>query len=194
MGRDTSALLVNACSTQAYRDTKSGSFRGVLDVRWVKNDFFIFIPSKTDPLTFTRSNGKPIQPGIMYTDGGSIPQFLWGVEGFSPWGYAPAYIIHDWLFEAQHCGHKPDNDYTFLESADILAEGLKTIMESDDQIRNYFVFDSVYSAVKSSIAKKRWDNGECKPPIMMILEQFGFDSARALEQQPGELIMRIQFK
>ena len=87
-----SALLVNACSTQAYRDTKSGSFRGVLDVRWVKNDFFIFIPSKTDPLTFTRSNGKPIQPGIMYTDGGSIPQFLWGVEGYSPWGYAPAYI------------------------------------------------------------------------------------------------------
>jgi hypothetical protein len=29
---------------------------------------------------------------------------------------------------------------------------------------------------------------------MTILEQFGFDSARALEEAPGELIMRIQFK
>jgi hypothetical protein len=78
----------------------------------------------------------------MYTDGGSIPRFLWGVKGYSPWSYAPAYIVHDWLFEAHHCGYTPDNRYSFEDSVAVLAEGLKAVMEQNLEVRDYFVFDS----------------------------------------------------
>ena len=179
------AMALSACGgSEAYRSTAQGKFQGDLDVRWVRNDFFLFVPSKDNPLTFTRANGRKITPGVIYTDGGSIPQFLWGVKGFSPWGYAPAYVIHDWLFEAQHCKYEPDKQFTFGQAADVLAEGLKTIMEADTEVKNYFVFDSVYLAVQSPIARKRWDEGECKP-LADTLTPGG---------PLGELIMTIRFR
>jgi hypothetical protein len=70
---------------------------------------FVFVPNPNDPLKMSRIDqdgnvvGEPIQPGMMYTDGGSIPRIATVFKGFSPWGYAPAYMIHDWLFIAKHC-------------------------------------------------------------------------------------------
>ena len=81
-------------------------------------------------------------------------------------GYAPAYIVHDWLFVAQHCGYEPDNQHTFGDAVAVIAEGLKAVMEANTEVRNYFVFDSVVAAVGSPIAKRLWKNGSCKePPI-----------------------------
>nr|WP_249779640.1 DUF1353 domain-containing protein [Bradyrhizobium sediminis] len=34
----------------------------------------------------------------MYTDGGSIPRIAQIFNGLSPWGFGPAYIVHDWIF------------------------------------------------------------------------------------------------
>jgi hypothetical protein len=122
----------------------------------------------------------------MYTDGGSIPRFAWGVPGYSPWGYAPAYIVHDWLFEAQHCGYAPDNEYTFSDSVDVMAEGLKALMEASPEVRNYVLFDTVVAAVASPIAKRLWEKGECKAPAIKL---------QKLDEQPlGDLIMTIRFK
>jgi hypothetical protein len=67
---------LTGCVTPLYRETHQGAFTGALDVRWVKNDYFLFLPDKDDPLTFKRPNGTAIRPGPMYTDGGSIPRFL----------------------------------------------------------------------------------------------------------------------
>ena len=180
-------VALTGCATQPYRETLQGKFTGALDVRWVENDYFLFLPNKDEPLTFVRSNGKAIRPGRMYTDGGSIPRFLWGIEGYSPWGYAPAYIVHDWLFEAQHCGYAPDNQYTFEDSVAVMAESLKAIMEASTEVRNYFVFDSVVAAVGSPIARRLWEKGSCKPPAFDI---------RAVPEKglPGELLMTIRFK
>jgi hypothetical protein len=183
------ALLVTltGCATQSYRETSQGMFTGVLDVRWVKNDYFLFLPDKDDPFTFVRPDGKPIRPGPMYTDGGSIPRLLWGIEGYSPWGYAPAYIVHDWLFEARHCAYAPDNPYTFEDSVAVMAESLKAIMEASTEVRDYFVFDSVVAAVGSPIARRIWEKGSCKPPA--------FDIQAVPEKAlPGELLMTIRFK
>jgi hypothetical protein len=179
--------VLTSCVTQRYRETPEGNFTGALDVRWVANDYFLFLPNKDEPLTFVRSNGQAIRPGRMYTDGGSIPRFLWGVEGYSPWGYAPAYIVHDWLFEAQHCGYAPDHRYTFEDSVAVMAEGLKAIMEASTEVRNYFVFDSVVAAVGSPIARRLWEKGSCQPPAFDIL-------AAPEEPLPGELLMTIKFK
>jgi hypothetical protein len=179
-------IAISGCVTQPYRETTEGTFSGHVDVRWVQNDYFLFLPNEADPFTFLRANGKSIRPGPMYTDGGSIPRFLWGIEGYSPWGYAPAYIVHDWLFEAHHCGYEPDNQYSFADSVAVLAEGLKAIMERNTEVRNYFVFDSVVAAVGSPIAKRLWEKGACKTPpfdIRMLREK----------DPPGELLMTIKF-
>lgn len=178
---------LTGCVTPLYRETFQGNFTGALDVRWVKNDYFLFLSDKDDPFTFVRSDGTAIRPGPMYTDGGSIPRFLWGIKGYSPWGYAPAYIVHDWLFEAKHCGHAPDDQHTFEDSVAIMAESLKAIMEASSEVRDYFVFDSVVAAVGSPIARRIWEKGSCKAPV--------FDIQAAQEKAlPGELLMTIRFK
>ena len=180
------ACLVG-CASQPYRETPSAKFSGALDVRWVKNDYFLFLPNKDDPLTLVRENGTSIRPGRMYTDGGSIPRFLWGIKGYSPWGYAPAYIVHDWLFEAHQCNQAPDNTYTLSDSVSVMAESLKAVMEANPEVRNYFVFDSVVAAISSPIAERLWDKGICKSPPFDI-QIFPDDNP------PGDLLMTIKFK
>ncbi|MCE6977272.1 DUF1353 domain-containing protein [Pseudomonas frederiksbergensis] len=181
-------FTLEACAPMSYRKTDEGRFNGALDVRWIKNDYFLFVPSKDDPFRFTRANGEVIRPGPMYTDGGSIPRFLWGVNGYSPWGYAPAYIIHDWLFVAHECGYSGYKDYSFKNTHIVLAEGLKAVMEASPEIRSYFVFESVVAAVSSPIAKRLWDQGECNAPV-------AFDLQSVPEKTPpGELLMTIRFK
>ena len=178
------ALVIAGCSGPSYQNIQVGKFSGAIDVRWLNNDYFLFLPNKDDPFTFTRSDGRVIQPGSMYTDGGSIPRFGWGVKGFSPWSYAPGYMVHDWLFVAQHCDYAPDNDFTFQDSSLILAECLKTLMEADPSICSYFVFNTVYTGVKTPIAKNLWEHGACSPPVVTA-DDFGED--------PGTLIMTIRF-
>jgi len=181
------AMALGGCASKPYRETQAGKFVGELDVRWVKNDYFVFLPSKDKPFTFLRKDGTAIRPGPIYTDGGSIPRFLWGVKGYSPWGYAPAYIVHDWLFEAQHCGYEPDNRYTFSDSVSLMAESLKAVMEASPEVRNYFVFDSVVAAIGSPIAKRLWESGSCKSrafDIKVIPES----------APPGDLLMTIKFE
>lgn len=181
------SIALVGCASKPYREAQEGKFSGALDVRWVKNDYFLFLPNKDDPFTFIRKDGTTIHPGPMYTDGGSIPRFFWGIEGYSPWGYAPAYIVHDWLFEAQHCGYQPDNKYSFEDSVTIMAESLKAVMEANTEVRNYFVFDSVVAAIGSSIAKRLWEKGSCKAPAFNI-------QAIPEKALPGELLMTIRFK
>ena len=79
-------IVISGCASQTYRETQESKFTGALDVRWVKNDYFLFLPNKDHPFMLIRANGQSIRPGPMYTDGGSIPRFLWGIKGYSPWG------------------------------------------------------------------------------------------------------------
>lgn len=181
------SLAVAGCAPQPYRDTPQARFTGVLEVRWVRNDYFLFLPNRDAPFTLVRANGAKLQPGPMYTDGGSIPRFLWGVEGYSPWGYAPAYIVHDWLFEAHHCGYEPDDKHTFEESVEVMAEGLKAVMEAAPEVRNYFVFDTVVRSVASPIARRLWDQGSCKAPPFEL-------TAVPETAAPGELLMTIRYE
>lgn len=180
-------LSLGGCASEEYRQTHQGKFKGALDVRWVRNDYFLFLPNENEPFTFVREDGTEIRPGPMYTDGGSIPRFLWGIKGYSPWGYAPAYIVHDWLFEAQHCGYAPDNLYRFADSVAVMAESLKAVMEADTKVRNYFVFDAIVASIGSPIAKGLWDKGSCKGPIPGM-------EAVPEGVAPGELLMTIRYE
>lgn len=83
-------------------------------------------------------------------------------------GYAPAYVVHDWLFGVQHCGHGPDRKFPFEDSVKVMVEGLKADMEAAPGVKNYFVFYTVVGAVESSIARRLWEKGSCKAPLFDI--------------------------
>ena len=109
-----------------------------------------------------------IEPACgMNTDLGSIPKFLRGIDELTPWKYAPGYIIHDWLFVAHKENVEPDNDFTFLDTAYILAECMKTQMEvgfvdANGHIRrttpNPRIVLTVFLAVSSPIALRVWNS------------------------------------
>jgi hypothetical protein len=65
----------------------------------------------------------------MYTDGGSIPRLFWSVKGFSPWGYGPAYVLHDWLFHQHRCGSdQAPNDYSLAQANKVLDDAIGILM------------------------------------------------------------------
>lgn len=183
-------LLCTSCAQIAYERTGKGEFVGDLDVRWNAPDCFIYIPSATNPFQFTASDKKVITPQAMYTDGGSVPRILWGIPGLSPWGYAPAYIVHDWLFEAHH-QHNPEyQDINFDRSAEILAEGIKTLMENRADVpKDTTIMWAIYEAVRTPIAKSLWDNWtnhktSCGPSMKLM----------ELGQEPGIFLFKVHFE
>jgi hypothetical protein len=152
---------------------KTGELRGKLLVQWYDYDEFIFVPDQKDPLTFVRYNKEQITPEKMYTDGGSIPRPLWGMRRYSPWGYAPAFIVHDWLFVMHKCKLPGYEAYDLDKTAWIMSEVIKTLMEDPEYGgKSKFALYSMYEAVRSDIAKFVWKNGECKlPENLLILER-----------------------
>lgn len=210
-------VTLSGCMSLPYRQTAAARFTGALDVRWVAADQFLFMPNPDEPLTLLRRAAAPIRPGPMLTDGGSIPRFLWGVKGFSPWGYAPAYIVHDWVFQAHHCGVQPDGALSFEDSVAVMAESLKAVMEASPEVRNDFVFESVVNSVASPIARRLWERGTCRlpraaplalpraaPPVAAGAPTPGAVGAPRTDPRPaphtdeagppGELLMTIRFQ
>jgi hypothetical protein len=110
----------------------------------------------------------------MYTDGGSIPRALRAFDGFSPWGYGPAYIMHEWIFAAHHClvQGRPDpkepeeyekvKRFTFDDSAELLAEVMKTLMVDQKVRTKPDVFNAISFGVDSVVARNLWDSTDPK--------------------------------
>ena len=184
------ALATTACVTPEIDPDDAGHVSGTLMVFWVGEDKFVYYPLyKSDPLRYrlpkrlARKLGyDEIRPGIIYTDGGSIPPAVRGWAGFSPWGYGPAYIVHDWLFIAHHCivlKHTARHDardqaevdkvraVDFGDSADILAAVIQALGEQEKVPRRTFAPKAIYTAVDSAIAENLWDTRKpesCSPP------------------------------
>lgn len=162
----TASLFLSGCASRYYESTSIGKFSGKTKLVWVEPNQFLFEPDLANPLTFSSADGKTITPGAMFTDGGSIPRIFWSAPGLSPWGYVPAYIVHDWLFEAKHCGYRDATGVHFPASARYLSEGIKTIMEANVAEVDKNVLYLIYQAVSSGIARKLWENGKCHAPGM----------------------------
>ena len=175
-------VFLSACATtDLYKSAPEGRFDGVLLVMWVDegpsgsgDGKFVFVPDPANPLTFTRSNtalpGAIVQPGTMYTDGGSIPKIAQLFTGLSPWGYAPAYMIHDWLFTAHHCIadgssdpiYETVRDVDFNQSGTILIEAIRTLVAENKVKKNDVAVSLVNTGVRSGTAKRYWnEQGAC---------------------------------
>lgn len=157
-------LMLSGCGGQHYSRIEAGELKGDLIVEWRNPDSFIYIPAPDNPLRFIRSeNGHVIQPQRMWTDGGSIPRAFWVFRNYSPWGYGPAFIVHDWLFRMQQCELDGYTDYDIKLAAVIMSEVMKTLMEQPDF--DYGSKQSVYlmyKAVRSSPARESWESRDCQ--------------------------------
>lgn len=150
-----------------YKKLTVGKLEGRANLTWNGMDSFVYEPDPELPLRYTASSGRVVEPRRMNTDGGSIPRLLWASKKFSPWGYAPAFLVHDWLFIAHKCGHAPDTDWEFDQTATVMAEIMKTLMEVgftdySGQVRKLPKKEDtlylMYQAVSSGIAKSLWDD------------------------------------
>lgn len=162
-----------------------GRFEGSVLVVWVgENETgrgdgkFIYVPFPGRELKFVRdvrgnsdATLETIVPGPIYTDGGSVPRVAQPFKGFSPWGYAPAYMIHDWLFVAKKCntdemakpGELPVADMPFEESAEIMGEAIKSLIRQEMVGKNDVAPGVISSAVAGPISRSIWfQSGKCR--------------------------------
>lgn len=159
----TFAASVAGCGPSRHYDrVKTGELSGDLIVQWMKPDKFLFLPDESNPLTFRRFDDEVIVPPKMFTDGGSIPRPIRALKNYSPWGYAPAFIVHDYIFVMQDCQWPGYDQYTIEDAAMIMSEVMKTMMEDPsfdygDKTAVYMM----YHAVKSPLAQKAWDDHHC---------------------------------
>ena len=177
------ALTLTSCGTVDFDNLPSGRFEGVLHVVWVGegdpgagDGAFIYIPDPVHPLSFIRTNPDAtitrITPPARKTDGGSIPRPAQLFNGFSPWGYGPAYIVHDWLFVAYRCvqdgmasdAMKPVGNMDFQESADVMAEMIKTLAYTYDFKGTETPSGPVIAnVVAGPVSRSLWEKrGQCK--------------------------------
>lgn len=148
-----------------YDNTAKGDLKGTLRVTWIGTDAFLYEPDPADPLTFKRADGTTITPAAMFTDGGSIPTALRAIKGYSPWGYAPAFIIHDWLFVMRQCKLPGHEKYDLDTAATIMAEAMKTLMEKPQfGGPNKLLHYSMYEGVRTPTARTYWNEGKCNTP------------------------------
>ncbi len=173
-------LVLTGCGFVDYDNRKPGVLRGNLLVLWVGegdnlgDGSFIFVPDPKRPLVFERSreNGTPwvVRPRAMYTDGGSIPRLAQVFQGFQPWGYAPAYMVHDWLFVAKNCRtddkadetHNETAGMTFQDSADILAEVVQTLVQDKLVAPNDVAPQVISNVVAGPVTRALWtQEGAC---------------------------------
>ena len=165
----TGVVALGGCIDQIYRwhydRTKTGELKGTLRVTWIGQDSFLYEPDPVNPLYFKRSDGTVIQPATMYTDGGTIPMALRAIKSYSPWGYAPAFIIHDWLFVMKQCQLPGYEKFNLEAAAEVMSEAVKSLMENPKVgAPNKLVHYSMYEGVLSSTARDYWEHGKCNPP------------------------------
>ena len=178
----SSCLLLSSCSQLHYSKTRTGEIKGRLIVEWMAPDRFLYIPDPSQPLTFTRSDKTAITPQRMITDGGSIPRPLWALRNYSPWGYGPAFIVHDWLFVMQDCQLPGFEDWTVDEAAHVMSEVMKTLMEKPgfdygDEATIY----RMYLAVQSPPARQAWEDRNCQSPPSPTADGWRADAKFVIE-------------
>ena len=160
------AYLASACSASKHYESvdagRKAKLEGSVVVEWMGPDKFLFVPKAGNELRFIRSTGEEIQPKKMFTDGGSVPRPFWILKNYSPWGYGPAFVIHDWLFHMQDCKIDGWETWTIEEAALVMSEVMKVMMltpgfDFGDKSTVYLM----YRAVQTAPARESWADGRC---------------------------------
>lgn len=160
-------LSVGGCASfdGGLSDPPRGRLQGTLLLQWDSEDGFIYVPDPSDPLIYAIAGKPTLQPGRMYTDGGSIPRVFWSAKGFSPWAYGPAYILHDWLFNEHRCKRLSDGPagYTLLEANAVLYDAIGILVAQGKADSNGEARRLIKWAV-DTFGQSAWDGACIKPP------------------------------
>ncbi len=177
--QDDKEKAIIATPDTLWEQIKIGKIEGEVILKWHSPDKFLYLPSATNtPFRFTRVNStgntEVIQPEAFYTDGGSIPMVGRTFKEFSPWRFAYAYIIHDWLFEQPQCGELSDPTMSPEKAALIMAEIIKTemVMRTGQDIPiiaptggdSKTLLHSIYTAV-ATVSPIYWQDDKCSCDI-----------------------------
>ena len=182
-------VLLSACARVNFDAAPVGEFQGTALVVWAGpgddsssgDGEFVYVPLDGNELTFLRdpqsgaSEGNSvITPGAFYTDGGSIPRALQWVQGFNAWAFGPAYIVHDWLFVVRKCANdgdpwgteNPISDMSFGETADVMAETIKTVtVQYDLKRRTGDAWAVIAPVTAGPVSFRLWnEKGACANP------------------------------
>jgi Protein of unknown function (DUF1353) len=165
-------LVTCGCASRHYERTQLEDLKGKTVVEWRKPNLFAYKPDKEQPVVFVRKSGDTIIPEAMFTDGGSIPRQFWILRNYSPWGYGPAFIVHDWLFHMQNCKKPGYEKYSLEEAATIMSDVMKTMMENPGfDYGSKTAMYSMYKAVQTPSARHAWNEGHCVVPDLAIRSQ-----------------------
>lgn len=195
-----SGLFLSACSSVTYQQevqrtaATPAKFSGEVAVYWLEegdqasgDGRFLYVPTRRAPLRFEWTDGdgraRTTVPGVMYTDGGSIPRFAQAFQGFSPWGYAPAYMVHDWVFEARQCitdqkataEQKADGSIAFDDSVRLMAQSIRALDLAGRIDPETAAPALVTAAVGSPVSRRLWtdpDNCQNGPEFDRIREKY----------------------
>lgn len=126
-GTTPQSILTGFWGDVVYENTNIGEFFGKYSLTKIAPDKYKFSNDVNDKFYYQWANKKIITPGKMDTDMGSIPVLLRLTKSFQPDTFLPAYLIHDWLFTHNRLNPRQE-DFTFMESAEILKECIKTLM------------------------------------------------------------------
>jgi hypothetical protein len=147
----------------------SGTFENIGNIRlcWIQPEVFLFIPHATAPFAFTRHNGERIEPRRMFTDGGSIPKLVQWYANLDPWGYAPAYLLHDWLYELHHdeIANKKKPSRTFEDTNAVLMEAITTLVTMELCPSDALANAMISIAVGSAFARSLWNAKVTASPL-----------------------------
>ena len=146
-----------------------------LRLRWIEPGVFDYLPKAEVPFSFTRYNEETIVPRRMFTDGGTVPRLVRWIGQLDPWGYTPAYLLHDWIFEVHHCNvatGTPNEGHTFEDSSNILMEAINTMRVTGLAVASPFTFGMIDFATSTFVAKRFWnrDVEVCPLPPDMEVE------------------------
>lgn len=156
---------------------REGTFFGALDraVHLIdKGDGnFDYTPDADDPFGYETADGQRITPGAMVTDAGSIPPLAHQIEGLDPFTFLKAYLIHDWEFMVHHC-HRPSDGRSFEEVNHTLAEGVYTLMVTEDNVpSDWRKVVLIHAGVSSFVGRRVWDKQWSVPECVVALPGFG---------------------
>lgn len=135
---------------------------------WAEPDIFRFIPRNTAPFAFKRASGETIVPRTFFTDGGSIPMLVRGLDPqLSPWAYGPAYLLHDWLYEVHHAADftGAQSPRSFEDVRDVLLEAVNTLCAMKRCVCSDATFNLLFIAINSGVARKVWAAKPLANPI-----------------------------
>ena len=147
-----------------FDETPTGTFHNLdrIQLVWCEPDWFEYLPDKTEPFSYSSSDGLEVVPGRFYFDGGSTPLYMRIFPKYSPWYYTPVALVHDWLAEMQAC-RKPLVD--FDSAVRIQQEALKTMMLMDRKWQSVTIFNLSRKALRSRKARRIWDVQEDQCPV-----------------------------